>query len=73
MFDLRTHNCNAWDRRVENGNRWTLPVTAVEIAAARRGEWQIGLTATKPGMHTFDQRWRSLAFGMKEANDNIFT
>jgi len=44
MFDLRTHNRNTWDRRVENGNRWTLPVTAAETAAARRGEWQIWLT-----------------------------
>lgn len=44
MFDLRSHNRNAWDQRVASGNRWTLPVTAAEIAAARRGEWQVWLT-----------------------------
>lgn len=48
MFDLRTHNRTAWDRRVDSGNRWTRPVTPEVIANARRGEWQIGLTATKP-------------------------
>lgn len=40
MFDLRIHNHNAWDRRVDSGNRWTQPVTSVEIAA-RRGEWPV--------------------------------
>lgn len=48
MFDLHTHNRTAWDRRVERGNRWTQPVTSAEIAAARCGEWQVGLTATRP-------------------------
>jgi len=48
MFDLRTHNRVAWDRRVENGNRWTQPVTSEVIAAARRGEWQIGVSGTIP-------------------------
>jgi SAM-dependent methyltransferase len=33
---------------VQRGDRWTVPVTPEEVAAARRGEWQIVLTPTKP-------------------------
>jgi SAM-dependent methyltransferase len=33
---------------VESGNPYTLPVSAEEIAAARRGQWQLFLTATRP-------------------------
>jgi len=42
------HNQKAWDRLVEQGNRWTVPVTSQEIAAARRGEWQVHLTESRP-------------------------
>jgi SAM-dependent methyltransferase len=41
-------NRNAWDAQVERGNRWTVPVSSDEIEAARRGEWQILLTPTRP-------------------------
>ena len=30
------------------GNRWTLPVDAACIAAARAGTWEVVLTPTKP-------------------------
>lgn len=53
MFDLRAHNRVAWDRRVERGNRWTLPMTSAEIAAARRGEWQVWLTGKPVPRHWF--------------------
>jgi SAM-dependent methyltransferase len=33
---------------VERGNRWTVPVSAAAIAAARRGQWAILLTPSKP-------------------------
>jgi len=33
---------------VERGEQWTQPVSSDEIAAARRGEWQIVLTPSKP-------------------------
>ena len=47
-MDIRDHNRRAWDREVETGNRWTQPVTPEEIARARAGDWQIGLTERKP-------------------------
>jgi SAM-dependent methyltransferase len=40
LVDIRDYNRRAWDRRVELNDRWTLPVIAEQIAAARRGEWQ---------------------------------
>ena len=46
--DVARHNRQAWDGLVERGNRWTVPVDAATIAAARRGEWQIVLTPTRP-------------------------
>ncbi len=42
------HNRQAWDRLVEEGDRWTTPVSTAEIAAARAGEWSIYLTEEKP-------------------------
>ena len=47
-FPIRDHNRSAWDRQVESGNEWTVPVSAEVIAAARRGEWQVVLTPTRP-------------------------
>jgi SAM-dependent methyltransferase len=47
-MDVRVYNRDAWDREVENGNRWTQPVDAETIAAARRGELAALLTETKP-------------------------
>jgi SAM-dependent methyltransferase len=46
--NVREYNRTAWNRNVEKGNRWTVPVSAEIIAAARRGEWQVLLTPTKP-------------------------
>lgn len=47
-MDVRAYNREAWDRQVAAGNPWTRPVGPEAIAAARRGEWQVVLTATKP-------------------------
>jgi len=47
-MDVRTHNRFAWDCQVELGNRWTIPVSDEQIDAARRGEWQIFLTPSRP-------------------------
>ena len=33
-MDIRDHNRRAWDREVERGNRWTVPVTPEQIARA---------------------------------------
>ncbi|NTX41082.1 class I SAM-dependent methyltransferase [Myxococcus sp. CA051A] len=46
--DVRKYNREAWDRQVAAGDRWTVPVTPEVIAAAKRGEWSIVLTPTKP-------------------------
>lgn len=47
-MDIRAYNRAAWDREVERGNRWTIPVSETETAAARRGQWKIFLTPSKP-------------------------
>jgi SAM-dependent methyltransferase len=47
-MDIRDYNRNAWNRAVETGDRWTVPVTPEQIAAARRGDWQIVLTENLP-------------------------
>jgi SAM-dependent methyltransferase len=46
--EIRKHNRGAWNRQVDFGNPWTVPVSEAEIAEARRGRWQILLTPTKP-------------------------
>lgn len=48
MIDVRAYNRTAWDREVELNNQWTVPVSSQEVEAARRGEWKVGLTPTKP-------------------------
>lgn len=47
-MDVSQYNREAWNRRVELGDEWTLPVDAETIARARRGEWTIKLTAVVP-------------------------
>lgn len=46
--DLVRHNQEAWDKLVEEGNEWTVPVSPEEIAAAKTGEVRIYLTESKP-------------------------
>ncbi len=45
--EVSTYNRYAWDKAVERKSRWTVPVSAEAITAARRGDWQIVLTPTK--------------------------
>src|SRR5215213_296792 len=47
-MDVRGYNQEAWDREVERGNQWTVPVGPDVIEAARRGEWEVLLTDQKP-------------------------
>jgi SAM-dependent methyltransferase/GNAT superfamily N-acetyltransferase len=47
-IDARAHNRQAWDRWVEQGIEWTVPVGPYVIAAARQGKWEIYLTESKP-------------------------
>src|SRR5919107_5145861 len=45
---VRDYNREAWDREVERGNEWTVPVGPDVIEAVRQGRWEILLTETKP-------------------------
>ena len=47
-MDIPGHNQEAWDRQVEDGNEWTVPVGTDVIEAAHQGEWEVLLTNTKP-------------------------
>jgi hypothetical protein len=46
--DIREYNRLAWNKQVEIGNQWTVPVSDSVIATARQGEWGILLTPSKP-------------------------
>ena len=44
---VRIYNHAAWNKRVANGNEWTVPFSDQVIDDARRGVWQILLTYSK--------------------------
>jgi SAM-dependent methyltransferase len=48
MHDPVRYNSTAWDKQAESENKWTIPVGADVIAAARKGEWTVVLTPSKP-------------------------
>lgn len=47
-MNIRDYNRAAWNRQVEQRNQWTVPVSTPAITAARKGQWEIFLTPTKP-------------------------
>ena len=47
-MDVRTYNRTAWDRKVADGDRWTVPVSHDVIEQARSGNWEVVLTPIKP-------------------------
>lgn len=47
-MDVLAYNREAWNNRVAQKNRWTVPVSPEAIAAARHGDWQVLLTPKKP-------------------------
>ena len=47
-MDIATYNREAWSAQVKLNNRWTIPVSPEVVAAARRGDWSLVLTPTKP-------------------------
>jgi SAM-dependent methyltransferase len=47
-MNIVEYNRAAWNRQVEEGNEWTVPVSSETINAARRGEFSVLLTETKP-------------------------
>lgn len=48
MTDIRAFNRDAWDRQVQGGNPWTLPVSPESIARARADDWSVLLTENVP-------------------------
>ncbi len=48
VMDVLAHNRAAWDQKVEQRDRWTRPVTTEVIERAKRGEFELLLTPTKP-------------------------
>lgn len=47
-MDHLRFNREIWNRKVAEGNPWTVPVAPEVVAAARRGEWSVVLTPTIP-------------------------
>lgn len=47
-MDIVTYNRAAWTKEVEEGNKWTIPVSKEEISEARLGNVKLLLTPTKP-------------------------
>jgi Methylase involved in ubiquinone/menaquinone biosynthesis len=43
-MDIVSHNREAWESEVAQGNTWTIPVDHATVEAARRGDWSIYLT-----------------------------
>ena len=46
-INVRQYNQQAWDKAVERGSQWTIPVSPAGIADARNGQWEIVLTPEK--------------------------
>lgn len=46
-IDIFNENREAWDRLVDAGDEWTIPVSSEAIARARSGNWGVLLTPTK--------------------------
>jgi len=47
-LDFAVHNIEAWEKEAQNGNKWTVPVSSEVIEQAKKGEYEILLTPTKP-------------------------
>lgn len=48
MSDYVGYNRTAWDKQVEHGNCWTVPVGTDVIERARNGDWSILVSPSKP-------------------------
>ena len=47
-LNVRDYNRYAWNRQVDINNKFTIPVNPQTVAAARKGEFSVLLTETKP-------------------------
>jgi SAM-dependent methyltransferase len=52
-IDPIAHNRAAWDRRVDEDDEWTRPVSSDVIARARQGDWSVVLIGYQP----VDRAW----------------
>jgi ribosomal protein S18 acetylase RimI-like enzyme/SAM-dependent methyltransferase len=48
LVDVVSHNREAWNKEVAEGNMWTKPVGTLLIENARKGDWTVLLTPTIP-------------------------
>jgi len=48
MVNVLQFNKNAWNKKVRDKNRWTIPISSKEIKLAKAGKWQVVLTPCKP-------------------------
>ncbi|KAB2328740.1 class I SAM-dependent methyltransferase [Cytobacillus depressus] len=46
-MDITKHNSNAWDKKVEDGSRYTRSVSSEIIEKSKSGEWEITVTTEK--------------------------
>lgn len=46
-MNVQEYNSLAWDKEVENGSEWSVPVSSEIIEKARKGNWQVILTPTR--------------------------
>ncbi len=46
-MDTTQQNSNAWDKKVEEGSRYTQPVSSEVIERSKSGEWEITVTTEK--------------------------
>ncbi|HEX8247870.1 MAG TPA: class I SAM-dependent methyltransferase [Pyrinomonadaceae bacterium] len=46
-MNVQEYNSTAWDKEVEKGTKWSVPVSAQMIDEARRGNWSVVLTPVK--------------------------
>ncbi len=47
-MDIRAYNREAWNKEVEKGNPWTIPVSHEQVQKAREGKWEVLLTPSIP-------------------------
>jgi SAM-dependent methyltransferase len=51
VLNVRDYNRYAWNRQVDNKNKFTIPVDPLVIAVARKGEFSVLLTETRSVPH----------------------
>lgn len=47
-MDYTKFNSEVWDKKADNSNVWSIPVSTETIQNAKNGKWEIVLTPTKP-------------------------